>query len=174
MFRMLQEAAVMPPGPSLRHIFLAALSPPGFWHHAWHTASMWLNEYQLCKLNGKQPPPEPQGNPAVPGWLKDMGEFPSYTKTGLFLLCLEYICQQSGSSGLASRVTEGPSEGALGTLGCTSLETSVLQGLVHFIWFAFNGSSQISLGFLSEGSLETSLPVLHFNMRGPTLLTERH
>lgn len=90
MFRMLQEAAVMPPGPSLRHIFLAALSPPGFWHHAWHTASMWLNEYQLCKLNGKQPPPEPQGNPAVPGWLKDMGEFPSYTKTGLFLLCLEY------------------------------------------------------------------------------------
>lgn len=71
-------------------------------------------------------------------------------------------------------MTEGPSEGALGTLGCTSPETSVLQGLVHFIWFAFIGSSQISLGFLSEGSLETSLSVLHFNMRGPTLLTERH
>lgn len=39
---------------------------------------------------------EPQGNSAVPAWLKDWGAgewkrgFPSSTETGLFLFCLEY------------------------------------------------------------------------------------
>ena len=64
-------------------------------------------------------------------------------------------------------------DGTIGTLGCASLETSVQEGLVHFIWFAFIGSSQTSLGFLSEGSLGDTLYQFFTNMHGPILLTER-
>lgn len=73
-----------------------------------------------------------------------------------------HLSTERGSSGLASRVTGGPSDGTIGIQNCASLETLVLEGLVNFIVLAFIGSSQTRPGFLSEGSLEaTFLPVLY-------------
>lgn len=113
------------------------------------------------------------------GQLKDMGGFTSSTETGLFLFCLEY------SDNLSSFVNRerhfwaslqgdgGALRGTIGTLNCASRETLVLERLVHFTGFAFIGSSQTSLGFLSEGSPGDTLCQSFTNMHRPTLLTER-